>query len=187
MVKDRRCPSRGWISWAGLVLGLLAGCSSGPKTPSPQEIELLNRQFLRAAREGDVVGCAELHTRGAEMEARLEQDGTLLAGYLPRVGSTALHIAVAQKNEELLGWLLNRGANPDARDGGGCTPLEVYFETPIALAPEGLALMLIEHHAKVDTHCRFPGAVHGATPLHFSAQLDLPRVAGALLEHRAGV
>lgn len=178
---------RDWISWTGLFLGLLAGCASGPKTPTPEELAHLNRQFLRAAREGDLVGCSELHLRGANLEATLEQDGTLLAGYLPRVGSTALHVAIAQKNQELAGWLLKHGANPDARDGGGFTPLEVYFQTPIALGPEDLALALIEHHAKVDTHARATGDFAGATPLHLAAQLDLVRTATSLLEHHADV
>jgi ankyrin repeat protein len=98
-----------------------------------------------------------------------------------------MHVAIAQKNQELLDWLLQHGADPDARDGGGFTPLEVYFQTPIALGPEDLALALIGHHAKVDTHVQAAGENAGATPLHFAAQLDLARTATSLLEHHADV
>ena len=178
---------QGWISGAGLLLCLLSGCAGGEKESTPEQRAFLDQQFVRAARNGDVVSCAELHVRGANVEAKLEQDGTLLAGYLPRVGSTALHIAIAQKNQELLGWLLQHGANPDARDGGGFTPLEVYFQTPIALGPEDLSVALIEHGAKVDTHARATGDFAGATPLHIAAQLDLARTATSLLDHHADV
>jgi ankyrin repeat protein len=171
----------------GAILGLLSGCASGPKAPTPEELEHLNQQFVRAAREGDLVGCSELLLHGANLEAKLQQDGTLLAGYLPRVGSTALHVAIVQKNQELENWLLKHGADPDARDGGGFTPLEVYFQTPIALGPEDLAVALIEHKAKVDTHARAAGDVAGATPLHLAAQLDLARTTTALLDHHADV
>ncbi|HEV8042223.1 MAG TPA: ankyrin repeat domain-containing protein [Bryobacteraceae bacterium] len=53
----------------------------------------------------------------------LEADESLIRA-CDRDGGTPLHVAAEEANLEMLGWLLDRGANPRKQDSKGLTPLD---------------------------------------------------------------
>jgi len=73
------------------------------------------------------------------IKAVKDRDGTKVTEFLNKPGSgavivntrdsstgeTALHIVAAGRDSQWLGFLLQRGANPDMRDGRGNTPLMI--------------------------------------------------------------
>jgi len=70
--------------------------------------------FLKAVREAD----------GDKAMEYLNKPGAPVLNTRDRTtGETALHIAVKQHQDSWVGFLLNKGANPDIRDNDGNTPL----------------------------------------------------------------
>jgi ankyrin repeat protein len=61
-------------------------------------------------------------TRG--LEELLDAEPELVRARSP-AGSTALHLAARHDQREAVELLLERGADPAARDAGGCTPADV--------------------------------------------------------------
>ncbi|KAJ1466343.1 ankyrin repeat protein, partial [Baffinella frigidus] len=96
------------------------------------------------------------------------------------LGATALHIAVENKFIDAIGLLIANGANVNARNWRGRTPLHLAV-SPLISKPSPLVVdLLIQHQADVNAPDK-----DGMTPLtlsvqfgHFSDMRDLFR-AGA--------
>lgn len=70
--------------------------------------------FLKAVRDAD----------GTKVTTALNKPGTVIINTRdPSTGESALHIVTARRDSVWLGFLLQRGANPDVKDGNGATPL----------------------------------------------------------------
>ncbi|KAJ1464411.1 ankyrin repeat protein, partial [Baffinella frigidus] len=81
------------------------------------------------------------------------------------MGDTALHIAVESKFIDAIELLIANGANVNARDGCGRTPLHLAV-APLLSKPSPLVVdLLIHHHADVNVLDR-----DGMTPLALSVQ-----------------
>jgi ankyrin repeat protein len=94
-------------------------------------------------------------------------------------GLTALHVAMLNNYEDLAGWLLKRGANPNAPDVKGEAPLHaaaIFDRRPGC----PMTRLLLAHGA--DVQARAP---HGETPLHRAAFHGHTALAGLLLSHGA--
>lgn len=170
------------------LLLTLATCKVRPAVP-PEERERLGRLLLKAASAGDLDQCSLLIQAGADLETQVGADEAGKQGSVPREGSTSLHVAVGREDLRLARLLLDAGADPNAKDGWGYSPLEAFFESFPEPGPEDLALLLIERGAKVNSH---GGALvdnidgrGGSTPLHLAAGDNQLRVAQALLDRGA--
>src|SRR6266480_98600 len=94
-------------------------------------------------------------------------------------GLTALHVAMLNNYTELAGWLLQRGANPNAPDGKGEAPLHaaaIFDRRPGC----PMTRLLLAHGA--DLGARDP---QGETPLHRAAFHGHTALAALLLSHGA--
>lgn len=81
--------------------------------------------FFFAVREGRPTVVAALLKAGVDVNETFQlAEGATRANNAPRVGSSALHLAVGNAHYELAAQLLEAGANPNA-DGNGLTALHV--------------------------------------------------------------
>lgn len=93
-------------------------------------------------------------------------------------GYTALHwCAYSRAGEKLVPFLISRGAQMEATDCAGRTPLHVHVCAGCLFG----ASALLYHGAQVDTKER----LMGMTPLHLSAMHNQPDIARALLAYGA--
>ncbi|KAJ1474163.1 ankyrin repeat protein, partial [Baffinella frigidus] len=90
---------------------------------------------------------------------------------------TPLHSAVKASNVEVAKVLLDAGADIEARDKGGRTPL--YLATSYG-GDEAAVRMLVATGANTEVKDTIPGS--GSTPLHIAASRGLEGPARALLE-----
>ncbi len=77
------------------------------------------------------------------------------------VNSTPLHYAVNAGHRAMTDFLLERGADVNARDGGGRTPLHIAAENGF----QAVAEVLVAHKADIN-----PITSKGETPLHLAAR-----------------
>ncbi|MCM8611832.1 ankyrin repeat domain-containing protein [Accumulibacter sp.] len=145
---DRR---RRWM--AAVALWMAAVAALAAETSMPQQ------SLLEAIATGDLEAARAAVARGADLNA---------AGPFQR---TPLHAAVKGVDTPLLEWLLAHGANPDARDGDGRTPLHLANQTSAAI--------LLRHRADASLTDR-----QGNSALHVAAE-DSRRMCRLLVE--AGV
>ncbi len=95
---------------SGLLLGLGLMIHSVPAAAQFSE----SYNFLKAVKERD----------GAEATKFLNRPGSVIVNTRDvSTGETALHIVVARRDATWLGFLLQKGANPNLRDKKGITPL----------------------------------------------------------------
>jgi ankyrin repeat protein len=116
-----------------------------------------------AATTGDKVLVALLIAHGARLNDA-------------KTGETPLHSAIAERHVDVARLLINQGANVNARNQSGRTPL--HFVASLIDDPD-LAELLIQHGADVNAReIKF-----GATPLVFAVGRRNVRVAEVLRRH----
>jgi ankyrin repeat protein len=150
--------------------------------------------FLKAVREAD----------GDKAMGFLNKPGApVLNTRDPASGETALHISVKAHNDNWVGFLLNKGANPDIRDRDGNTalhdaalysdPTAATFllsvkanvnatnnrgETPLILAVQRRDLVLTRQLIDAGANPKLPDTVAGKTAIDYAK--DDPRGAAML-------
>lgn len=130
----------------GRLLLPLAAVSLFAAVPAQAQFSV-GYKFLEAVKKKD----------GAEVEQLLGQPGTTLVNTRDATtGETALHVVTARRDTTWMSYLLAKGANVNARDNRGVTPLVVASNLGFE---EGVAL-LVDNKARVDE----PTAT-GETPL----------------------
>lgn len=121
--------------------------------------------FLKAVKEGDANKAIEL----------ANQPGSRVASYKGYDGDTALHIVTRKRELDWVGFLLNKGADPNAFDSKGDTPLTIAAGNGF----EEAAALMLRSGAKVDA-----GNRRGETALTIAVQQRQQRMVELLL--RAG-
>jgi ankyrin repeat protein len=125
-----------------------------------------------AADDGDRVRLAAALDQGLEPDPAVRSDEK----YSPEWGSTPLHYAARSGRGEAAALLLSRGANANAANDMGATPLHRAVEWPVVVD------VLLERG--VDANARDD---RGRTPLHWAAAYPTPQVAQRLLAAGADV
>jgi ankyrin repeat protein len=136
-------------------------------TVTPAAAQYLNKgtEFVEAVRKSD----------GNKVLQLLENKPIGLIDSRDADGDTALIVALARRDTEWTGFLLNNGADPNLSGKGGDTPLMAAARAGYL---EGVG-WLLGLHAKVDAINKA-----GETALILAVQQRQPRIVGALL--RAG-
>ena len=148
-----------------LLLAALAACIAVPAAAQLSFSEGFN--FLKAVRERD----------GTTAERILATPGsTALNVRDPSTGESALHILVRGRDATWLGYMLGRGARPDAGDREGNTPLVIAAQ----LGWLDGADILLGRGANPNL-----GNSRGETPLIFAVQRRDMAMVRLLLQHRA--
>ncbi|NRD89961.1 hypothetical protein C8024_11610 [Sphingopyxis sp. BSNA05] len=123
--------------------------------------------FLKAVKERD----------GEEATKFLSQPGSVIVNTRDRsTGETALHIVVARRDNIWVGFLLQKGANPDLADKEGVTPLMLATQLRFV---DGVRTLLAKK-AKVDATNR-----QGETALIRAVQLRDSELVRLLLANGA--
>ena len=100
--------------FAGAVVGLFAPVASGIVAPPATAQFSDSYNFLKAVTD----------RKGEEVEKFLGEPGTVIINTRDSsTGRTALHIVIERRDSTWLGFLLQRGANPNLADKKGTTPL----------------------------------------------------------------
>jgi ankyrin repeat protein len=118
-----------------VLVPLLAGAVL---TTSPAQAQFsAGFKFLEAVRKKD----------GAAVEQTLSEPGTTIVNTRDVTsGQTALHIVTQRRDLTWMNFMLAKGANVNARDGRGVTPLQLASNLGFI---EGIEL-LVENRARVD-------------------------------------
>lgn len=123
--------------------------------------------FLKAVEERD----------GKEADKFINEPGSVIVNTRrDTTGETALHIVVARRDDAWLGYLLQKGANPNIADRKGMTPLMLATQLGFAEGAE----RLIRYKAQVDGTNR-----SGETALIRAVQLRNSEMVRLLLKHGA--
>ncbi len=116
-----------------VVLMLLALFSAVPAAAQFSD----SYNFLKAVREKDVL----------KAKGFLDKPGSVIVNTKDRdTGETALHIVTKRRDTPWMGFLLQNGAEPNARDGEGNTPIIIAASTSFS---DGVRVM-IAGKAQVD-------------------------------------
>ncbi len=149
---------------AGMALALaIAPISLAAQGLGPNASE--GEAFISAVKDGDVNKALEL----------ANQPGSRVASYRSYDGLTALHIVTRKRELDWVGFLLNRGADPNIGDPKGDTPLMIAA----GIGFEEAAAAMLGRGARVDAVNR-----HGETALTRAVQSKQARMVELLL--RAG-
>lgn len=120
-----------WSVLVVAVAGLLTGAVPAAAQFSP------GYKFLEAVRKKD----------GNVVQEMLSLPGTTIINTRDVTsGETALHIVVDRRDLTWISYLISKGANVNARNSRGTTPLQLAVRTGF---PEGVAL-LVQEGARVD-------------------------------------
>ncbi|VAW05050.1 Ankyrin [hydrothermal vent metagenome] len=118
---------------SGLLLGLTLMTHSVPAAAQFS----VSYNFLKAVKDRD----------GTEATKFLNQPGSVIVNTRDiSTGETALHIVVARRDATWLGFLLQKGANPNLRDKKGISPLMLATQLRFV---DGVKILLAKK-AKVD-------------------------------------
>ena len=153
--------NRGWTK-AGLALALaLTPISLGAQGLGPNASD--GEAFLSAVKEGDANKAIEL----------ANQPGSRVASYRGYDGNTPLHIVTRKRELDWVGFLLNKGADPNVGDDNGDTPLIIAA----GIGFEEAAAFMLAKGAKVDALNR-----RGETALAIAVRQRHPRMVELLLK-----
>ena len=94
---------------------------------------------------------------------------------------TPLHIAAYHKHDQIVAFLLSKGADPEAKDENGYQALHWA-----AKAGAGKAVSCLLAHKKSAHFINTP-AEYGRTPLHMATHNGRVKVTALLLDHRANI
>ena len=153
--------NRGWTK-AGLALAL----AIMPVSLAAQGLGLNasdGEAFLKAVKDDDASKAVEL----------ANQPGSRVASYRGYDGNTALHIVTRRRELDWVGFLLNKGADPNVGDANGDTPLIISA----GIGFEEAAAYMLAFGAKVDAFNR-----KGETALAIAVQQRQPRMVEVLLK-----
>ncbi len=115
------------------VLGLVAAMPAAPAAAQFSD----SYNFLKAVRDKDVL----------KAKGFLDKPGSVIVNTKDRdTGETALHIVTKRRDTPWMGFLLQNGADPNARDPDGNTPIILAASTGFA---DGVRV-LIAGRAQVD-------------------------------------
>src|SRR5687767_13041031 len=123
----------------------------------------VGESFLSAVKDGDANKAIEL----------ANQPGSRVASYRGYNGDTALHIVTRKRELDWVGFLLNRGADPNVGDANGDTPLTIAA----GIGFEDAAAYMLARGARVDGINR-----RGETALAIAVQQRQPRLVELLLK-----
>ena len=113
---------------ARIVLALLAGALIAPGSAQAQFSK--GYKFLEAVRKKD---------GGAVTDALDEPGSNIVNTRDGTSGETGLHIVTARRDMTWMDFLIGKGANVDARDGRGTTPLQIAVNLGFQ---EGVSLLI---------------------------------------------
>jgi ankyrin repeat protein len=119
--------------------------------------------FIQALKTGEASKAIEL----------IEKPGSTVINYRSDSGDAGLHIAMRNRNPNWVGFLLQRGADPDIADKNGDTPLIIAARIGFS---EGAARMLMKR-AQVDKVNKL-----GETALIVAVEQRQPGIVKMLLE-----
>lgn len=147
--------------WGKLGLALLLGMAAAPSLAQGQSSD--GENFLKAIEERDANKAIPL----------ADTNGARILNYRGYGGDTALTIATRKREPEWVGFLLNRGADPNLGDSKGDTPLiiasRIGFDSAVG--------WMLARRAKVDLSNR-----RGETALIVAVQQRQPRIVEMLLK-----
>jgi ankyrin repeat protein len=115
--------------------------------------EQLDRQLVKAVREGDMAAAAAALKAGARTDS------------VDSMNRTALFHAAYRNDAELVKMLLNRGAKPDIADNDGETPLIAALEHKFF----DVADLILAAGADIDLR----EGRQGQTPIHWAYNMDM--------------
>ncbi|XP_048252831.1 poly [ADP-ribose] polymerase tankyrase-2-like isoform X2 [Haliotis rufescens] len=148
-----------------------------------------NKNYLQSNKSGnsvhkpgtdlsEIVTMSCLDDRCDVLEARLQGISKSDINLQDTAGMTALHFAVAHKKVEAVNLLLDHGADINAADDHGFTPL---FMATGRYADYDVALTLLQKSGIIVNCINYSGA----TPLHGAAHAQNPDGVGLLIRHGA--
>jgi uncharacterized protein len=144
--------------------GLILPATTGVIAPAVQAQFSDSYNFLKAVRD----------RKGEEAEKFLSEPGSVIINTRDNsTGETALHIVIQRRDSTWLGYLLQKGANPNLADKKGTTPLMLATQLGYV---EGIDV-LTRRKAQVDQSNRA-----GETALILAVQLRNPEAVRALLK-----
>ncbi|MCE2466235.1 MAG: ankyrin repeat domain-containing protein [Dehalococcoidia bacterium] len=153
-------PGTIWAGTAALLLVIAAIVACGPRPPGVSLLEAIDQEDVELVR--------------AHMEFGTDPDEMFIPPEYPFAGASALHLAVLKDNEEIVGILLEGGANIDIK-------AREYFQgTPLDWAAfwgiKDMGVLLVEKGADVNSR-----TVVNSTPLD-AAKADNPFIQVGQLE-----
>lgn len=103
--------------WRGRKLGVLVPLLAGALMASPAQAQFsAGFKFLEAVRKKD----------GAKVEEAINEPGSTIVNTRDVTsGQTALHIVTQRRDVTWMNFLIGKGANVNARDARGVTPLQL--------------------------------------------------------------
>jgi len=144
------------------ALDLLLTAHADPNAPLSNRSVYFYSPLLYAVRLGDLRAASQLIASGANTNARGPG------------GRTALHLAVESQRHDMLHLLLEKSADPNARDSEGAAPLDDAVWRGFTDA----AAILLAHGA----HLNEPNTQTGATPINEAAYRGFTPTVRFLLE-----
>lgn len=145
------------------LLGLVLGLTLAASPVMSQGLTSKGHDFLTALSESN----------GSKALQLLEDSGFALINHRADDGSTALHVVIRTRNSNWVGYLLDNGADKDAGDKRGETPLILAARSGYG---EGVARLLMKR-AQVDKPNRL-----GETALIVAVQQRQAAIVNTLLK-----
>ena len=148
-----------------LALAITTGVAGlGMAVPAAAQLYSEGYEFLKAVKDKD----------GTKVTEMLGPDGTTVVNARDlSTGRGALHIVVERRDATWIGFLCQKGANPNLKDNEGVTPLMLAVQTGFV---EGVE-RLIQRGAQVDVTNDA-----GETPLMFAVHARNTQMMRVLLE-----